>query len=872
MQSNITEGKFLHIRLFLEGVEIPVISAITQERLGSPATADIDIPATAAALLLKPRTNVLLFYYEPRQSTYCLMFVGEIIGATYSKSDASRQVTLQCMDHTSYWKIAYAYYFVTGNQSSQQGEDLANLIRQRGIFLQAKAIGLTDTVGTMTIANLLKETPKTPALANITGLVGGLIRILEYLTGELVNSENEFQPLNSFFSYSSLKNRLMQQITALQNDDSAQTLFQIQALTTFLSNGVLSTKDVISFEEIVQYVLGYIFHQHFPVMRPKYVAPELQTRVSVSNTTFDTVIQDLIATVSLMTKRDTTVGLLEGLFSPNNKFAAARTQITATASAAKAIAVNAHLDVAETLADALRQYLSNNKAAAPDTDATVKAQITELSATLKKAFTTGQTDTTQAFRNGNLFTRVFSPNIFFAAPPRCNVIFPEYYNRLSLSRSFTEESTRLDLDSSVLSERLGPGTVPGIEHIYAPSASLPKGAAIINEELIRKTLPHEIHTGIVPRFSSIGDRLELEAAAKQSTPALNVELQKIADFHFFVDRLQPRSMGISGKFNPDLVVGLPCVVLDNANVDPSIETVDDIVENKVILQQFLGVVNDISHQVTQDTGASTQVGLSYVRSHRGEDDEIALAVAQSAAVTALNAQRAQLASEHEDKVIQIEQIKIQSEEAQQAGDLPKSADLGLQYQQQSAQAKTEYEDKLKQLDAQEAQARTVTTGDAWEKTLTPSWISPNYSTSNIGDKFYDHILGIKSITDAVTEEETKLFGGAHLDSVENAVDVLVLKYARQNRSGSTTRFAERYTQRPIATIDEILNKDNGFFGPVFDPNRGLVPAKGTLPIELDSPECYRALAEAAAEVDGRREKLSAIYAYQRSISSRGLRN
>ena len=125
----------------------------------------------------------------------------------------------------------------------------------------------------------------------------------------------------------------------------------------------MSTKDVVSFEEIVQYVLSYIFHQHFPIMRPKYVAPELQTRVSVSDTTFDTVIQDLITTVSLMTKRDTTVGLLEGLFSPNNKFAAARTQITATASAAKAIAVNAHLEVAETSADALRQYLSNNKAA-----------------------------------------------------------------------------------------------------------------------------------------------------------------------------------------------------------------------------------------------------------------------------------------------------------------------------------------------------------------------------------------------------------------------------------------------------------------------------------------------------------------------------
>lgn len=876
MQSNITEGKFLHVRLLLEGIEVPVISVTTQETVGAPATAEVEIPATAAALSLRPRTNVLVFYFEPRVQDYCLMFVGELVGVNYSKSDAGRSVTLQCMDHTSYWKIAYAYYFKAGGDTG----DISNLIRQRGIFLQARGMGLVDATGQITLSNLLREQPQTPALSHITGLVGGLIRILEYLTGELVDKEGEVQPLNSFFSYSAIKNRLLQQLTSLGDDDSAQTLFQVQVLTDFLNNGVLSTRDIISYEELVEYVLSYIFHQHFPIMRPKYQNTELRTKISVRDTGLDTQVSNLINAVTLIQfevesgKFADALGLISDL-TTKDKFLETATQISVTSPPEISITVNNLLEVANSQADALQKALENSPV-----KNVILTSIATLLETLQKARIAAESEITRSYRNGNLYTRVFSPNLFFAAPPRCNVIFPEYYNRLSLSRSFIDEATRLDMDSSTLAERLGVAAVKGLEHVYAPSITLPQGAAIVNEQLISRILPHEKHTGIIPRLSDIGNRLELEAAAKQSTAALSAELQKIADFHFFVDRLQPRSMSISGKFNPDAVVGLPCVVLDNANIDPTLKDVEDIKKNKIVLQQFLGVISSITHLITQDTGASTQMSLSYVRSHRGEDDDIARAVALAGADKAYLAQLAEADKQYSEKKLELEELKNKFEAAR-ANNYPQIAlELSEQYLRDSATVENEYKARVTQLQAQIQAAQNAQAAEVWEKTVTPSWVSDKYSTQNIGKDFYEGILGIRAITNATSNEEKELFGGSasspidkvSLESVENAVDVLTLLYARQNRISSTTRFAEQYTFRRVATMKEMVDKDNGFFGPVFDTTRGLTPIKGTVPIQFDTPECYKALAEAAAEIDGREEKTAAILEYRRSVQSRGLRN
>ena len=60
----MAQGHPLHLRLFLEGVEVPVVSAQIQIAANTPASASIQVIATDKVLDLLPRTVVHLFFYD----------------------------------------------------------------------------------------------------------------------------------------------------------------------------------------------------------------------------------------------------------------------------------------------------------------------------------------------------------------------------------------------------------------------------------------------------------------------------------------------------------------------------------------------------------------------------------------------------------------------------------------------------------------------------------------------------------------------------------------------------------------------------------------------------------------------------------------
>jgi hypothetical protein len=58
----MTTAKRLKARLFLEGREVPVISAVVEGTLGKPMAASIQIPPASSGTMLLPRTLVHLFF------------------------------------------------------------------------------------------------------------------------------------------------------------------------------------------------------------------------------------------------------------------------------------------------------------------------------------------------------------------------------------------------------------------------------------------------------------------------------------------------------------------------------------------------------------------------------------------------------------------------------------------------------------------------------------------------------------------------------------------------------------------------------------------------------------------------------------------
>ena len=122
------QGRKIHLRLFMEGVEVPVIGATVNAAIGAGASANIQVVPTDRAMELKPRTLVHLFYLDEgtKASTggrvreedwgtstigneYRLLFCGEIVSLGVSKQPGSRSVTFQCLDTSSYWDTTYQY-------------------------------------------------------------------------------------------------------------------------------------------------------------------------------------------------------------------------------------------------------------------------------------------------------------------------------------------------------------------------------------------------------------------------------------------------------------------------------------------------------------------------------------------------------------------------------------------------------------------------------------------------------------------------------------------------------------------------------------------------------------------------------------------
>ena len=88
----------LHLRLFLEGLEVSVIDATVNATVGAPAQASIQIIYTPKVVELLPRTLVHLFFYDTKPDTdgehYRLLFCGDLTSVTTTKTESNRTATL----------------------------------------------------------------------------------------------------------------------------------------------------------------------------------------------------------------------------------------------------------------------------------------------------------------------------------------------------------------------------------------------------------------------------------------------------------------------------------------------------------------------------------------------------------------------------------------------------------------------------------------------------------------------------------------------------------------------------------------------------------------------------------------------------------
>lgn len=724
-------GQQLGLRLFLEGLEVPVVSAQIQININAPATAAIQVVPGDKVLELKPRTMVHLFFWDytldtepppevadpervaeaygitvdqatqyiaenPEQFAnpaeedlrgYKLLFSGEVIGVVMMKTPAGRQAVLQCSDFSTYWDTTYQFFVSYSPSGNFLGTSAA-------VWAGSDAMFDDLTAGHVSVMNeYLRSKPQTPGLQNVKGLMGGIISLLEAMGGVPRHTHG----VNDFFTIAELKNHILQQIVAEQNDDTAQRLFDDKAFNDWLTRGMSSLGQLTTFRDMMKLLFQYVYYEVVPNPAPMYVPVKSSTQSTKKSTLNIKVELPVNLRTNLFSIR-TTVELRvnqsfqDGPWDENNYAKRTKADIQRIANSPdmphqyKAILEKSYtwLDkIVSTQNDvrALNTTVVPNSSSDPRAVAdTLQAQeflsglpggtrpappsahyvnnraywgktlniIDEVLGKDIRYFSQQTKIVRSAAELDRLQTQIFRPDCFFAAAPRCNVVFPDQYTQFQFSRNFLQETTRLRLSVDWLFGADSGGLLA--EYHFAPATDdIQKLAQKQGNSYLRALLPWEIYSGILPKFETIHEvnyvagRAENRRGIKGNIKgAATNYAQRTANFNYIKYRFAARTAEISEKFNPFRVCGFPAVVIER----PFILTPDEALaaQSSAISQnpklakddmseivkaaaqqlgaptQYLGMIAGLSHTVQQD-GGSTSMTLTHCRTHRITDDD-----------------------------------------------------------------------------------------------------------------------------------------------------------------------------------------------------------------------------------------------------------
>lgn len=692
----------LKLRLFLEGVEVPVIAAQVQMTPNSPGMASIQIPPLAPATKFLPRTLVHLYfldYYDvgnplmvtqrgivdektkdpsafersldansdgildefsdrtradAQAQQYKLLFGGEIVGFSWTKSESQRSVVLQCQDFSNYWDYAYQFkntdVFGPGYKALFSG-GATNLFTD---FLE----GTSETI------SRILNTPSVqyPALK---GLLGGIVHLLEAIGGSYYQGK-KFSGQNVFFSLAELRLKLTQMITAYPDDPTSKNLFNSGGFDSLVQRELGNLGSQISFRQIINSLQSKIFHETFPQSCPKYVPGTGGTvsgfmRAKVRddpNNSFIAVtadqlvvsIEDVRASLgtpstvadpaSGQTQKTTKDALLK-------RIGEMRKLMGQTAQKIRAKKVEAALSFYTAAQTAMgfveTKVRSKWQAGAQESVITdINVHIDEALRNMKVAQELELNVTPKKEANpARLNQQIFRPDVWFSSPPRCNVLFPDHYMTLNYNRQFMAEPTRLMLKTN--------DQFFGEDELFDSFYFAPKAFGVKTQKFLgfaTDILEHELFTGILPKFEKMGE-LNIFAArsgtlAKDKTLAKVGLAQRSANFLYFKYRFAAREMQVRARFNPYLACGFPGLIVDKYIDLSTIQTFLDLAakagasQNSVDFARggggthFLGNFTSITHAVSQDSGGETNIVTSYPRQH---DESIEFLGATEAAQT-----------------------------------------------------------------------------------------------------------------------------------------------------------------------------------------------------------------------------------------------
>lgn len=595
----------LHLRLFLEGIEVPVISAQVQANLNAPATASIQVVPTDKLFELKPRTLVHLFFYdfttgdleEPKLKDYKLIFGGEVVGIQYAKTPTARQAVLQCADWSSYWDTTYQLfldYSPHGNVLTEKAALWGGGNRMFDNIIRGHSSEL---------ARFLVQRPKTPGLRGTKGLLGGVINTLEKMGGV----PNHSKGVNDFFAVAELRLRILQQLAAEEADMTPVRVFRSKEFMEWITRGISSVGRLITFRTMLKLLLRYIYYDVVPNPAPPYIPGgnvSFKASASYLEKGVEKQLDDLQEKARTVANRSANAladlppervqrylgelrsNLVSDIIDAIDKLKEENKGYRKAPRKTKSL-VNRAASSLQTAYTLLQKTVTKDGNLIPSGGKSEKDILTfvhdravaawhalkaakSVNKDKSKKFTLHET------ASARLPMQILRPDCFFVTPPKCNVFFPEQYTQMSYQRSHLQEVTRVLLQTGMA--MIGNDKLLS-DYFLAPNMKeVRKIAKEQGTRGYRILLPWEKYTGIIPKYEYISDivfyagkrqreldkqqRRDSGSAGKNVVGSRAAYAQRVANFNYMKHRFAPRAIRLSMRFNPFVAPGFPALVID----------------------------------------------------------------------------------------------------------------------------------------------------------------------------------------------------------------------------------------------------------------------------------------------------------------------
>lgn len=124
----------VNLQVYLEGIQVDFHSIRIDIQANMPAQAEIALVPVPGFLSLRPRTLVHVFYEDPDFSNqpdgdrFKLLFEGEVLGIRLQRTEASRNIVLNCADLSNYWTSMKAYFLPGAAEPFMWNRDVANFV------------------------------------------------------------------------------------------------------------------------------------------------------------------------------------------------------------------------------------------------------------------------------------------------------------------------------------------------------------------------------------------------------------------------------------------------------------------------------------------------------------------------------------------------------------------------------------------------------------------------------------------------------------------------------------------------------------------------------------------------------------------------